>query len=187
MKRFLVRVCICCAVCVLPAAAEVRIAFVNSEVILQEFGAVQQAMDTFNRDVEGWQQELAVKQRELEDLQKEIDHQSLMLSDERRQEREREYQRKLAEFESLKESIWSPDGLVEQRNEELMRPIVSRIQSVLEQLATEEGYDLILDAADSNILYGDPSFDLTRRVLDVLGTQTGTQESTPSGDEEERQ
>ena len=91
-----------------------------------------------------------------------------MLSEERRREKETEYQRRLTDFEQLKESIWAPDGLIEQRNEELLRPIVSRVQSVLEQLATEEGYDLILDAADSNILYGDPDFDLTAQVLGIL-------------------
>ena len=80
-----------------------------------------------------------------------------MLSDERRQEKELEYQRQLTEYEQFKESIWASDGLVEQRNEELLRPIISKVQALLEQIATEEGYDFILDAADSNILYGDPS------------------------------
>lgn len=157
------------------AAAELRIGFVNSEVILQEYNAVQGAMETFNRDVEGWQQELEVKRAELEDLQEELEHQSLMLSDERRQEKEMEYQRRLNEFEQLKESIWATDGLIEQRNEELLRPIISRIQTVLEQVATEEGYDLIFDAADSNILYGDPDFDLTDRVIEILNNQESTQ------------
>ena len=157
----------------LPVAAELRIGFVNSEMILQEYVAVQQAMETFNRDVEGWQQEMERKTDELEELQQEIDHQSLMLSAERRRERELEYQRQLAEYEKLKETIWAPDGLIEQRNEELLRPIVNRIQAVLEEIAADEGYDLIFDAADSNILYGDPDFDLTSRVLDVLNGEEG--------------
>jgi len=157
------------------AAAEVRIAFVNSEVILQEYKAVQGAMATFNRDVEGWQTELQERRDELDELQKELEHQSLMLSDERRQEKELEYQRQLNEFEQLKESIWATDGLIEQRNEELLRPIISRIQTVLEELATEDGYDLILDAADSNILYGDPDFDLTSQVLSILNSEESSQ------------
>jgi outer membrane protein len=132
-------------------------------------------METFNRDVESWQAQLQQKRDELDDLQEELEHQSLMLSDERRQEKEMEYQRQLNEFEQLKESIWATDGLIEQRNEELLRPIISRIQTVLEQVATEDGYDLILDAADSNILYGDPDFDLTTRVLEILNGEESTQ------------
>jgi outer membrane protein len=184
MNKGLLLACSFIAFLSLPAASEVRIAFVNSETILQEYTAVQQAMETFNRDVDGWQQELTLKNQELEDLQKEIDHQSLMLSDDRRQEKEIEYQRRLADFEKLKESVWSPDGLVEQRNEELLRPIINRIQTVLEQIATEDGYDVIFDAADSNILYGDPEFDLTRRVIDILNAEAG---DTSTGTTDEQQ
>ena len=161
------------------AAAEVRIGFVNSEVILQEYKAVQGAMETFNRDVQSWQDELQQKKGRLDELQKELEHQSLMLSDQRRQEKELEYQRQLTEFEQFKESIWSSDGLIEQRNEELLRPIIARVQAVLEELATEEGYDLILDAADSNILYGDPEFDLTQKVIGRLNGEQTTTTTTP--------
>ncbi len=156
------------------AAAEIRIAFVNSEVILQEYKAVQGAMETFNRDVQSWQDELQQKKTRLDALQRELEQQSLMLSDERRQEKELEYQRQLTEFEQFKESIWSSDGLIEQRNEELLRPIISKVQQVVEQVATEEGWDLVLDAADSNVLYGDPEFDLTQKVLGILNGEQGT-------------
>ena len=156
------------------AAAEARIAFVNSEVILQEYKAVQGAMETFNREVQSWQDELQQKKTRLDTLQRELEQQSLMLSDERRQEKELEYQRQLTEFEQFKESIWSSDGLIEQRNEELLRPIISKVQQVVEQVATEEGWDLVLDAADSNVLYGDPEFDLTQKVLGILNGEQGT-------------
>jgi outer membrane protein len=153
-------------------SAEVKIGFVNTEVILQGYKAVQGVMETFNRDVQAWESDLQQRKKELDGLQREVQQQSLMLSDPRRQDRESEYQRKLTEFEKFKESIWATDGLIEQRNEELLRPIINRIQAALEQIAAEDGYDLILDAADNNILYGDPSFDLTQRVLTVLGGET---------------
>jgi len=179
------------------ASAEVKIGFVNSEVILQEYKAVQGVMETFNRDVQGWEAELQQRKKELDDMQRELQQQTLMLSDQRRQEKELEYQRKLTEFEKFKESIWSSDGLIEQRNEELFRPVINKVQTVLEQIAAEDGYDLILDAADSNILYGDPEFDLTQRVLGILneeaagtgigsGTGTGTETSTGETPTEEQ-
>jgi outer membrane protein len=159
------------------ASAEMKIAFVNTEVILQEYKAVQGVMETFNRDVQGWDSDLQQKKKELDALQKEVQQQGLMLSDTRRQEKELEYQRRLTDFEKLKESIWGSDGLIEQRNEELFRPVIAKVQSVLEQIASEDGYDLILDAADNNILYGDPAYDLTTRVIGVLNGEM----TTPGG------
>ncbi len=156
------------------ASAELRIGFINSEVILQQYDAVEGVVQTFNRDVEGWNQEAQRRRNELEDLQNELESQSLMLSDERRQEKEMEYQRRLNEYEQFVQSVWGPDGLVEQRNEELLRPIINKIQTLLAKIAVEEDYDFILDAADNNILYADPDHDLTERVLDELNTEEGT-------------
>jgi outer membrane protein len=164
------------------ASAEMKIAFVNTEVILQEYKAVQGVMETFNRDVQSWDSDLQQKKKELDALQKDVQQQGLMLSDTRRQEKELEYQRRLTEFEKLKESIWGSDGLIEQRNEELFRPVIAKVQSVLEQIAAEDGYDLILDAADNNILYGDPAYDLTTRVIGVLNGEATTPGTTTTTD-----
>jgi outer membrane protein len=142
-------------------AQEMRIAFINSEEVLQKYSGMQEA---------------EARKREIEALAKELEAQSLMLSEERRREKERDYQRKLQEYEQFVQSIWGPNGLVAQRNEELLRPIIAKIQAVLEQIAAEQGYDLILDAADNNVLYANPDYDLTEEVVRRL------QESETQGD-----
>jgi len=94
-----------------------------------------------------------------------------MLSDERRREREQDLQRKLTEYDQFIQSVWGPSGLVVKRNEEVLRPVVARIQTVLDKIGSEEGYDLILDAADGNILYADRAIDLTQIVIDQLNAE----------------
>jgi outer membrane protein len=157
-------------------AQEMRIAFINSEEVLQKYSGMQEAEKLFRQDVEEWNQEAEARKREIEALAKELEAQSLMLSEERRREKERDYQRKLQEYEQFVQSIWGPNGLVAQRNEELLRPIIAKIQAVLEQIAAEQGYDLILDAADNNVLYANPDYDLTEEVVRRL------QESETQGD-----
>ncbi len=154
-----------------PAGAELRIGFVNSEIIMRDYTAVESVVETFNRDVEGWNQEAQRRKTELENLQRELESQGLMLSDERRQEKELEHQRRLNEYDQYVQSVFGPDGLAEQRNEELMRPIITKVQALLTKIATEENYDYILDAADNNILFADPDHDLTQRVLTELNAE----------------
>jgi outer membrane protein len=151
-----------------PARGELKIGFVNSEVIMRDYKEVASVIETFNRDVEGWNQEAARRKSALEGLQRELESQGLMLSDERRQEKEMEHQRQLNEYDQYVQSVFGPDGLAEQRNEELMRPIITKVQALLTKIATEESYDFILDAADNNILFADPEHDLTQRVLGEL-------------------
>lgn len=157
-----------------PARAELRIAFVNSEVVLSEYTAVQSVVETFNRDVQGWNEEAERRKAELEEMQADLQSQSLMLSDERRQEREMEYQRRLNEYEQFIQNVWGPEGELERRNEELLRPIINEVQTLLAQMAVDEGYDFIFDAADNNILYADPDHDITALVVDRLNSQEGS-------------
>jgi len=153
------------------ARAELKIAYVNSEVILEKSTEAQTALGGFQRDVDGWNQEAQTRRTELDELTRELGQQSPMLSDERRREREQDLQRKLTEYDQFIQSVWGPSGLVVKRNEEVLRPVVARIQTVLDKIGAEEGYDLILDAADGNILYADRAIDLTQIVIDQLNAE----------------
>ena len=158
-------------ICAASARAEMKIGFINSDQILEKYSGTAAAMQTFNRDVEAWNQDAAVRRRELDKMSKELAQQSPMLSDEKRREREQDYQRKLTEYDQFVQSIWGPNGQVVKRNEEILRPIISRIQTILAKIGAEDGYDLILDAANGNVLYADQSLDLTSRVIDLLGQE----------------
>ena len=46
-----------------------------------------------------------------------------------------------------------------------------KVQTLLAQIAADEGYDFILDAADNNILYADPEHDLTQDIVDLLNSE----------------
>ena len=156
-----------------PAAAQqaMKIGYVNSEQLLQTYPGTRAAQDAFNRDVESWSTEAATRKKELDDLNKELSAQTPMLSDEKRRDKEQDLQRKMTEYDQFVQSIWGPNGLVVKRNEEILRPIITKVQTILAKIGADEGYDLILDAADGNILFADTKLDLTARVLDELSKQ----------------
>jgi outer membrane protein len=153
------------------ARAEVKIGFINSEKILEQSKEARAALDGFQRDVDGWNQEAQQRRKDLDDLTRELGQQSPMLSDEKRREKEQDLQRKLTEYDQFVQSVWGPGGLVIRRNEEVLRPVTSKIQTILDKIGAEEGYDLILDAADGNILYADQELDLTDAVISQLNVE----------------
>ena len=156
-----------------PAAAqsEVRIGYLNSERILSEYTSLAEAEKAYRQDVDDWNREAQARKREIERLEAELDQQEPMLSDEKGREKQEDYVKKVGDYEKFVQSIWGPNGKVTQRNEEILRPIIKRVQEILTEIAQLEGYTLILDAADGNILYADPSLDLTQQVLDELNVQ----------------
>lgn len=152
-----------------PARAQnVKIGFIRSSTIMDQSQAARGATEQFNREVEAWNQEAQRRKTELDLLSKELEAQSPMLSDQVRRQKEQDYQRKLAEHDQYVQSIWGPGGLVTQRNDELLKPVIEKIQRVTRKIAAEDGYDFILDASDGNIIYADKSYDLTQRVIEAL-------------------
>ncbi len=153
------------------AAANVKIGFINSEEVLEGYTGTRSILEGFNRDVDVWTQEAAARKRELDRAGRELTSQAPMLSDDKRREMEQDYQRRLTEYDQFVRNIWGTDGLVVRRNEEILRPIAARVQTILARIGADEGYDLILDAAGGTILYADQAIDLTKRLIDELNAE----------------
>ena len=65
-------------------------------------------------------------------------------------------------------SIWGDDGRAVQRNLELTKPIIDKVNEILQRICEEEGYGLVLDASEGSIVYAQPELDLTDRILEEL-------------------
>ncbi len=149
-------------------AQDLKIGFIRSATILDQYQGARAATETFNRDVEAWNQEAQARRRDIDVLGKELEAQSPMLTDQVRREKEQDYQRKLNEYDQYVQGIWGPGGLVAQRNEELMRGVVEKIQRAARQVAADQKYDFIFDASEGNIIYADSAHDLTQLVIEEL-------------------
>jgi outer membrane protein len=147
------------------SAADFKIGFIDSEKIFAAYKGTNQAQSEFNSDIEKWTQELDSKQRDLQQARDEYQNQSLILSEAKKREREEELQQKQSDLDAFKLDIWGPSGKVAQRNDQLTRPIIEKIKQVLTDLGENEGYSIIFDATDGNVVYADHALDLTDEVI----------------------
>ncbi len=150
------------------ARADIKIGFIDSDRIFAEYGKTREAQESFNREVQELSKTAREKKDQITDLQSKLDQQAPMLSDAKKNEQQQELQRKVSEYESFVQSNWGPGGRISKLNEEFLKPIVDRVHGIVSQIGTEEGYSLILDAADGNVVFGDKTLDLTDRVLTAL-------------------
>jgi outer membrane protein len=149
--------------------AELKIGFIDSERIFAEFKGVQEAQKQFDQDIQTWKAQATEMKSENDKLRGEIDSQRLMLSESKLQEKESELQGKIRAYEEFVQRIWGPNGELEQRNEQLTKPIIAKIRTVVDKIGMDESFSFILDAADGNIVFGNKALDLTDRVLEELG------------------
>jgi outer membrane protein len=113
---------------------------------------------------------------EIAQLREELQSQSLMLSEEKLAEKKLVLEQKYREYQQYMNDVFGEEGTAAKRNQELTAPIVEKINAVITQIAEEEGYTIIFDAAQGNIVYAKKAIDLTEKVLERLQSQMETVE-----------
>jgi outer membrane protein len=160
------------ALLAVPArAADVRIGFIDSAKIFQEYKLAQEAQQQFDRQVQNWRTEAAEKEGAVNQLRAEVRDQGPILSVLKRQEKEEALQKAIREYETFIQDIWGPTGRAAQENERTTREVVEQIRAVVEKLAGEKGLDIVFDAAGGAIIYADRSLDLSPEVVRELNTR----------------
>lgn len=160
---------------VAPArAADLRIGFIDSGRIFQEYTDAREAQARFDRQVQGWRDEAAEKDKAVKQLRDEVRDMSPILSSLKRQEKEVALQKAIEDYERFVQSIWGPQGRAAQENTRSTQEVVTQIRAVVEKLAGERGLDLVFDAAGGYIIFADKSLDLTAEVIRQLNEKSTT-------------
>lgn len=163
-----------------PAEAQiVRLGFVDSQRIFDSYPGARDAQDRFTREITAWRTEADERRRALDVLKSEAKDQESLLSEPRRLEKETGVQRAVAEYDRFVQEFWGPGGRVQRLNDEMTREVIGKIRDAVEMIANRESYDLVLDAADGNVIFGVKSLDLTDRVLAELAKDPTTATGSP--------
>jgi outer membrane protein len=162
---------------VLPVAAQ-KFAYVNSQEILskyQEYVDVQNRLEEIRNGYDAEYQQLV---KEYQDLVDQIESQSLLLSPEKKQEKERAAQEKYLAIEKFKYEKLGPEGEFYQKQMEFSRPIIEKINTLIAKIGEDEGYDFIFDAASGSLVHALPKYDITNQILEELNKKSGTTTTT---------
>ena len=149
--------------------AQIKVGYVDSQKILNQY---QEAIDAQNKLEEirnQYQAEYEGKLRDYQDMAKEIESQSLLLSEEKKKEKLKILQDKATEIDKYKFEKLNPEGgEFYKKNQELFKPVIDKINTVIQKIGTVEEYDFILDASSGVLLHALPKYDITSQVLEEL-------------------
>jgi outer membrane protein len=147
---------------------EGKIGYVDSIRLRTEFKEFADAQAVLDQSVKSWQEEIAQLEKVIDSLQVDSAKTSLLLTQEKKKEKDDFLASKRLEHEKTVNEIFGPGGKWENKNAELTKPILDKINLVLEKIATEENFIMIFDSVNGNIAYAKKSLDLTDLVLDEL-------------------
>lgn len=148
------------------AAQGLKIGFVRDDRIYSEYAAWNKAQEQWETERKSWEDEAQAKQDELQEMVDEYNKQKLILSDEKKNEREAAIRTKQEALDAFTKQIYGPNGTAERKQNELIQPLMDNIRKAMELVATENNYDVIFTL--QGIGYIKDSYDVTDKVLEKL-------------------
>lgn len=149
-------------------SAELKIGSVDIQRAINESNAGKEAKKTIMKEVEKFQQLIAGKQKDLQQLKDALEKQAPMLNPEARAAKEKDYQAKIRDFQR-----WGEDNQneINQKRMELERNIAIGLTKVIQKVGADEGFTLILENNEQVVLYTSKAIDVTDRVIKAYDAQ----------------
>jgi outer membrane protein len=146
--------------------AQVKIAHINSEAVMQALPEAADAQKSLDALVAQWEAELQKMQADWKRRFDEYDKRKLILTDQARAEQERELRELDQRIVDYRNKKFGQNGELFQKQNEVMKPLQNKMFKVLEELAKDEGYDYIFDrSGEVLLLFANEKLDLTDKVI----------------------
>lgn len=158
------------ALAALPAAAQQKIGYVDTEYIFSKLPEYQSVQQQIERQAQTWRTEVERRQTELEAQFREYQARELLYTQDERQSRREAILRAEDEVERLRTRYFGPEGELFSQQQNLMRPLQERLLAAIEAVANADKFDYVFDKnGDFLFLFARTQLDLSNRVLEELG------------------
>ncbi len=158
-----------------PPARGTQFVFVNTQAILPQVPGAQQAQQTFNQELAGYNNEVQRLSAEVDSMLAVYRQQEAMLSEDAKAQRQAEILAKQEEAQARAAQLEQDAG---SRQQELLAPILERVSTVIEMVRAENEYTVVFDVSAAGVVAADPNLDITPLVLERL-TAPGASSQNP--------
>ncbi len=170
MQNFLIAIFAIGLVASVSLSQPIKIGYVNSAKILQEYPEAQEAQKKLDNMGKAWQAELEKMSKELQKQYEDYQKQQGLMTEQKKLARQQELLELEQKFNQYRSQKFGSDGELAEETEKLLQPIKDKVMKVIQQVAKDEKLTFIFDRNETImvLLYGDPAYDYTYKVLDKL-------------------
>src|SRR3954454_22240986 len=143
------------------AQAQLKLGFVNTERVFREAAPAKRAQQLLEREFSARNAELAKLEKDGRDLQVELERDNVTMPEAARREKERRLADISRDFQRKQREV--REDLNMRRNEELAK-VQERATRIINQIAEQEKFDLILQEA----VFASSRIDITEKVIKAL-------------------
>jgi outer membrane protein len=143
-------------------AAEVKIGFIDMQKAIQETAAGKKAKKELEDEFNKKKKDLDKREAEIKKMGEEFEKKSMAMNEEARAKRQAEIQ---GEMRKYQDTAGKSQMEIQKRERDLTQPIVSRLRTILDELAKKEDFSFILEKSEQSVMFAKKEFDLTERVI----------------------
>jgi len=149
------------------AESSKQIVTVNIQNVLLGSEAGMEVKKVLEEKVSEFQGKFQQEQQDVETLRAEIEKKSSVWSQEVKEEKERDYQKRVRELQLKSEDAQFE---LQQLEKQVMSPVLNELQNVIKEVGEKNGYAMILDSR-AGLLYVDEALDISEIVKKELDTR----------------
>jgi outer membrane protein len=148
------------------AADVAKIGVANLQRVLETSNQGKSAQEEIKKQKDQMELELKQKGGEIEELRKQLERESMVMSKEKREEKEREVRIKINDFKSLEKRYRAQLQNLEKK---LVNALLKEVSTLVEEIGKKEGYLLIIN--NTGVLYSPNSINITDQLIKQLNAR----------------
>lgn len=150
-------------------ADEIKIGTVDMQKALQSVEAGKKAKSQLEKEFNAKKKELQNEEAALRKMTEDFKKQSLALNDDARAKKQGEIQERIMKYQ---ESTQKSQMEIQQKEHELTEPILVKLRGIIDEMAKQKGYSLILEKNENMVLFSPEKDDLTESVVSAYNKKT---------------
>lgn len=147
-----------------------KFGYVDSQYILNKMPEYKEAQAEIEKLAKGWEDEVQQLYQEVEAMEVALKAEDVLLTQEMKEDRIAEIDRKWKDVKAYQQQIFGFDGLYFLKKKELVKPVQDEVFEAVERTAKNHRLQIVFDkSGDLVMIYTDPIHDYTDFVLEDLG------------------
>jgi len=146
-----------------------KIGYIDSNRIMNELDEVREIQVELEKEQRKMESEMETLISKRDSLIQSYERQQILMNDQRKLDKQQEIQQISQDIERFQMEKFGPNGgEIYKIQNQLLAPVLSKIDDAIQKIGKDRGYDFIMDAVSGALVYAIESHDLTDEVIDEL-------------------
>jgi len=143
-------------------AADVKIGYVDMQKAIQETAAGKKAKKELEDEFNKKKKDLEKREADIKKMHEDFEKRSMAMNEDARMKKQNEIRGEMGKYQ---ENAAKAQMEIQKKERDLTQPIVTRLRTLLEDIAKKEDYTVILEKAENSVMWAKKEIDLTDRLI----------------------